>query len=79
MVGHGMAQKNVGCLMKLYEDVLQNSLLSCILLFLSQLAWAYFIAVIGWSGASEAIIGWSGASEAINFYILVRFCCCTYT
>jgi hypothetical protein len=34
MVGRGMAQKNVGCLMELYEDVLQNSLLSCILLFL---------------------------------------------
>jgi hypothetical protein len=27
--------------------------------------------IIGWS---EAIIGWS---EAINFYILVRFWCCT--
>jgi hypothetical protein len=26
MVGRGVAQKNVGCLMELYEDVLQNSL-----------------------------------------------------
>jgi hypothetical protein len=32
MVGRGMAQKNVGCLMELYEDVLLNFLLSCILL-----------------------------------------------
>jgi hypothetical protein len=41
--GRGVAQKNVWCLMELYEDVLQNSLLSCILLFL---AWAYFSAAI---------------------------------
>jgi hypothetical protein len=43
MVGRGVAQHDVGCLMELYEDVLQNSLLSCILLFL---AWAYFSAAI---------------------------------
>jgi hypothetical protein len=40
------AQKNVGCLMELYEDVLQNSLLSCILLCFFAIAWAYFSAAI---------------------------------
>jgi hypothetical protein len=34
MVGHGVAQKNVGCLMELYEDVLQN-----VLHLISQFNW----------------------------------------
>jgi hypothetical protein len=44
MVGRGVAQKNVGCLMEeLYEDVLQN-----VLHLISQFNWlgAYYSAVI---------------------------------
>jgi hypothetical protein len=44
MVGRGVAQKNVGCFMELYEDVLQNSL--------------YLMSQFNWLGAycSAAII-----------------------
>jgi hypothetical protein len=43
MVGRGVAQKNVGCLMELYEDVLQN-----VLNLISQFNWlgAYYNAAI---------------------------------
>jgi hypothetical protein len=46
MVGRGMAQKNVVCLMELYEDVLQNSLLSCILLFSYLVSYIFFRKII---------------------------------
>jgi hypothetical protein len=49
MVGRGMAQKIVGCLMEFYKDVLQNSLLSCILL-------CFFAIGLGRAYSSAAII-----------------------